>query len=79
MLGGQPNHDWQLCSPLCLHTGYLDFRLKDLSIDETGSDAFGCCQAHPGIPVGFLFSGIQFYVLLNISWLCLLFILIYMF
>ena len=53
--------------------------LKDLSIDETGSDAFGCCQAHPGIPVGFLLSGIQFYVLLNISWLCLLFILIYMF
>ena len=38
MLGGQPNHGWQLCFPLLMHTGGSDqtmtFRLKDLSIDE---------------------------------------------
>ena len=27
MLDGQPNHDWQLCIPLKLHAGGLDFRL----------------------------------------------------
>ena len=31
------------------------FRLKDLSIDEMiGAWCFGCCQAHQGLPVGFL-------------------------
>ena len=29
MLDGQPNHSWQLCSPLELHTGGSDFRLYD--------------------------------------------------
>ena len=41
MLGGQPNHGWQLCFPLELHAGGSDFRLYDgsdldLSIDEMG-------------------------------------------
>ena len=31
------------------------FRIKDLSIDEmVGAWCFGCCQAHRGLPVGFL-------------------------
>ena len=29
MLGGQPNHAWQLCFPLLLHAGGSDFRLYD--------------------------------------------------
>ena len=29
MLGGQPNHGWQICFPLQLHTGGSDFRLYD--------------------------------------------------
>ena len=29
MLGGQPNHGWQLCFPLELHAGGSDFRLYD--------------------------------------------------
>ena len=27
MLGGQPNHGWQLCFPLLLHAGGSDLRL----------------------------------------------------
>ena len=40
MLGGQPNHGLQLCFPLKLHAGGLDFRLydgsdlNDLAIDK---------------------------------------------
>ena len=29
MLGGQPNHGWQLCFPLKLHASGSDFRLYD--------------------------------------------------
>ena len=29
MLGGQPNHSWQLCFPFRLQAGGLDFRLYD--------------------------------------------------
>ena len=29
MLGGQYNHDWQLCFPLLLHADGSDFRLYD--------------------------------------------------
>ena len=29
MLGGQPNHGWQLCFPLQSHAGGSDFRLYD--------------------------------------------------
>ena len=41
------------------------FRFKDLSIDEmVGAWCFGCCQAHRGLPVGFLLlHRIQFYIL----------------
>ena len=35
---------------------------------------FDCCQAHRGLPVGFVFSGIQFYLLLS-SYLCFIFFL----
>ena len=37
MLGGQPEHGWQLCFPISLQAGGSDFRLhdsSDLSIDE---------------------------------------------
>ena len=56
MLGGQPNHGWQLCFPLKLHAGGSDFRLygksglKDLSIDKmVGACCFGCLS----FPTGF--------------------------
>ena len=41
MLGGQPNHGWQLCFPLQLHAGGPDFGLYD------GSDL--CFRARPFI------------------------------
>ena len=61
MLGGQPNHGWQLCFPLKLHAGGLDFRLYDgsdlktyLLMRSSGPDALAVCLAHWGLPVGFL-------------------------
>ena len=35
MLGGQPNHGWQVCFPLQLHVGGSDFRLYDGSYLKT--------------------------------------------
>ena len=35
MLGGQPNHGWQLCYPLQLHMGWSDPRLYDASVLKT--------------------------------------------
>ena len=35
----------------------------------TGPNGLAVCQAHRGLPVGFLFSGIQFYLLLS-PYLC---------
>ena len=61
MLGGQPNHGWQLCCPLYLHAGGSDIRLydsSDLLIDEmVGARYFGCLSGPSGLPVGFLLLG----------------------
>ena len=61
MLGGQPNHGWQLCLPLYLHAGWSDFRLYNgfdlktyLLMRWWGPDALAVCRAHRGLPVGFL-------------------------
>ena len=35
MLGGKPNHGWQLCFRLYLHAGGSDFRLYDGSDIKT--------------------------------------------
>ena len=35
MLGGQPNHCWQLCFPLELHDGGSDLRFYDGSYLKT--------------------------------------------
>ena len=35
MLGGQPNHIWQLCFPHLLHAGGSDLRLYDSSEFKT--------------------------------------------
>ena len=50
------------------------FRLKDLSIDEkVGAWCFGCCQAHRGLPVGFLL--LRYSVLFTVEPLSLLYLL----
>ena len=50
------------------------FWLKDLSIDEmVGAWCFGCCQAHQGLPVGFLL--LWYSVLCTVESLCLLYLL----
>ena len=76
MLGGQPNHVKQLCFPLKLHAGGLDISHYDGSDFKTyglmrwwGFDALAVCQAHRGLPVRFLCSSIQFYLLLS-PYLC---------
>ena len=55
------------------------FRFYDgpnLSIDEMiGTWCFGCCQAHPGLPVGFLL--LQYSVLYNFESLSLLYLLFF--
>ena len=50
------------------------FRLKDLNIDEmVGAWYFGCCQAHWGLPVGFLL--LRYSVLFTVESLYLLYLL----
>ena len=80
MLGGQPNHGWQLCFPLKLHAGGSDFRLYDASDLKTyllmrwyGSNALAVCQAHRGLPVGFLL--LRSSVLFTVDSLSLLYLL----
>ena len=84
MYGGQPNHGWELCFPLPLHTGGSDFRLYDGSDLKTyllmrwyGPDALAVCRAHWGLPVGFLLlwysvlftvESLSLFYLLVISW-----------
>ena len=66
---------------------YIDFRLydgpnlKDSSIDEmVGAWCFGCCQAHWGLDVGFLWLKYSdIYCLVLIFALSPFYILIYMF
>ena len=49
------------------------FWLKDLSIDEVvGAWCFGCCQAHCGLPVGFLL--LRYSVLFTVESLSLLYL-----
>ena len=52
------------------------FRFKDLSIDVmVGAWCFGCCQAHRGLPVGFLLLQYMYSVLFTIESLSLLYLL----
>ena len=76
MLGGQPNHGWQLCFPLKLHTSGSDFRPYDGSDLKTylltrwyGPDALAVCRAHRGLPVGFLLLWYSVLILLS-PYLC---------
>ena len=69
---GQPNHGWQLCFPLLLHTDGSDFRLYDGSDLKTyilmrweGSDALAVFMPTRVYLLGFFCSGIQFYLLLS--------------
>ena len=56
------------------------FQLKDLSIDEMiGAWYFGCCQAHQGLPVGFLLLRYSCYSVLCTVESLSFYILIYMF
>ena len=53
------------------------FRLKDLSIGEmVGAWCFGCCQAHRGLPVGFIF--LCYSVLFTVESLSLLYLFLYL-
>ena len=61
MFCGQPNLGWQPCFPLKLHADGSDFRLYDgtdlktyLLVRWQWPYALTVCQAHWGIPVGFL-------------------------
>ena len=81
MLGSQPNHGWQLCFPLLLHTGGSDFRLYDGSDLKTyllmrweGPDALAVCRAHRGLPVGFLL--LRYSVKFTVESLSLLYLLV---
>ena len=81
MLGSQPNHGWQLCFPLQLHAGRSDFRLFEGSDLKTyllmrwlGPDALAVCQAHRGLPVGFLL--LRYSVLFTVESLSLRYLLV---
>ena len=72
MFCGQPNLGWQLCFPLKLHACGSDFGLYDgtdlktyLLVRWQGPDALTVCQAHCGIPVGFL--SLQYSVLFTVE------------
>ena len=67
MLGGQPNHGWQLCFPCG-----SDFRLYDVSDLKTyllmrlvGHDALSVVRPKGVYLLDFFCSGIQFYLLLS--------------
>ena len=79
MLGGQPNHIWQLCFPLSLRGS--DFRLYDGSDLKTyllmrweGPDALAVCRALRGLPDGFLL--LRYSVLFTVESLSLLYLLV---
>ena len=83
MLGGQPNHGWQLCFLLKLHAGGWDFRLYDGSDLKTyllkrwqGADDLADCQAHLGLPVAFPL--LQHSVLFTVESLSLLYLLLFL-
>ena len=81
MLGGQPNHGWQLCFPLKLHAVGSHFRLCDGSDLKTyllvrwyGPYALTVCRAHWGLPVGFLLH--RYSVLFTVESSSLLYLLV---
>ena len=81
MLGGQPNHSWQLCFPVLYHAGWSDFRLYDDSDLKTyllirwwGPDALAVCLAHRGLPVEFLL--LRYSVVFTVESLSLLHLLV---
>ena len=81
MLGGQPNHGWQLCFPLLLHASGLDFKLydgSDLKVYQLmrwlGSNALAVVRPTEVYLLDFFFSSIQFYLPLS-HYLCLIFFL----
>ena len=72
MLGGHPNHGWQLCFLLLFHASGSDFRFYDSSDFKTylltrwwGPDALAVVRATGVYLLDFCCSGIQFYVLLR--------------
>ena len=86
MLGGQPDHCWQLCFPFKLHAGGLDFRLYDGSDLKThllmrwfGPHALAVCRPTGVYLLDFFCSGIQFYLLLshNLCFISLLYLDLY--
>ena len=83
MLGGQPNHGWQLCFPLLLHIRGSDFILygcSDLTIDEmVGPDALAVVRPTEVYLLDLFCSNIQFDVLLSPFHCLIFYILIYMF
>ena len=76
MLGGQPNHGWQLCFPLKLHAGGSDFSLYDgsnlkayLLMRWWGPDALAVVGPTRVYLLDFFYSGVQCYLLLR-PYLC---------
>ena len=76
MLGGQPNHGWQLCFPPKLRASGLDFRLYDGSDLKTyllmrwlGSGALAVVRPTGVCLLDFFCSGLRFYLLLS-PYLC---------
>ena len=72
MLGGQPNHGWQLSFPLLLHAGGSNFRLYDGSDLKTyllmrwyGPGTLAVVRPTGVCLLDFFCSGIQFYVMLS--------------
>ena len=60
-----------------LHRTLWRFRLKYLSIDEmVGVSCFGCCQAHLGLPVGFIL--LRYAVLFTVESLSLFYLFLYL-
>ena len=80
MLGGQPNHGWQLCFPFYLHAGGSGFRLYDGSNLKTflfdkmlGPDALAVVRPTGVYPFEFLL--LRYSVLLTVESLSLLYLL----
>ena len=72
MLGGQPNHGWQLCFPLYLRASELDFRRYDGSDLKTHllmrlwePDALAVVRPTGVYLLDFFCYGFLFYLLLS--------------
>ena len=63
------------CMPVGRPSDSMTVRFKDLSFDElVGAWCFGCCQAHQGLPVGFIL--LRYSVLFTVESLSLLYLLL---